>query len=716
MALPRLFQTVTIYDGSASPSVSASAAQMVIVDMGAAAADVTVTFPSAGVEGQALGVGVGSASSAYRILADGRVDGTAFPLQRAGDCALFTWDPDAPFGEDLGGWKLVAQYHVPSLSDALFNHLLTNAAEVTAETGQFIVCNGADAEIVLPAAGPDVLAGSYLAVKNYTAGAGTITFSGGTVDESSTYELTEQNQSVLLIYSGQADGDTWRTIAGFDGALNSIVVQNGTELAAYDDAALADGCQAAIGSLLDTADLVRSSTATADNITIWNTVSGVGRWIRRCLPNPTWLRQTDWAISPATGNDENVGTAASPLATDAERARRWGQWGIPANGTILQVLDSLPLDKSLRLAVTMPETPNAATLTRFVVKCSETQMATGSLTGYTPLVRTTGATSRNLITSAVNFTSHVNRKIRLTSGTGSGYYAWIQAGGAGTATITPWVQEVTSDTANPPSAAVLQPGGITAGDTFEILEAASIGAAPRLAFTAGGGTNAGNTGTSAVQLKNLRISQAFASANGIPSGYIESQGPGVALYMLGCDLGRVALNVALNRGQGCLVGGGILTGVSTIGNSVRFTGGGTRVDGSSGLSISGASTVTFDGDFAVTIPLIIGGGSTVLSCFPATCRFGNVFFAVTGDAVLVNGAAVLEIRNGDYGSHVVYGTASTYGFRIVSGGKVTYTTTKPTINATLGAGRETIIGGTDTQYGAVPFVNAANLAMLAVAA
>jgi hypothetical protein len=42
---------------------------------------------------------------------------------------------------------------------------------------------------------------------------------------------------------------------------------------------------------------------------------------------------------------------------------------------------------------------------------------------------------------------------------------------------------------------------------------------------------------------------------------------------------------------------------------------------------------------------------------------------------------------------------------------VTYVT-KPVINGGLGAGRESIVGGTDKQWGAIPYVEATNEAAL----
>lgn len=592
--------------------------------------------------------------------------------------------------------------------DSLFNVVVV-AAPYQALVGDLVVTSSTS--VTTPVAPTD---GQYFAVKNVGASPVAIV---GTVDGVTTFAIPRSVSpagQTAWWFVWNATSATWEVVSDRDPTQIPIFL-NCAALSAYNDTALPDKTEARVQSVRDYFALDKTSTATLVTASVLATQSGTGRWIRQNRVDPRWLLQTDWGINPSTGNDENIGTAASPLATAAELERRWGQWNMPANGTIVQILSDLPLDLPLRLQLTLPTTPNGAGATRFVVKGTSIVLASGTLTGYTPLSRA-GAGSRNTITSAVNFTTHVNRKIRLTSGAGAGYYAFIQAGAAGTATITPWTQAVTSDTAQPPGAAALQPAGIGAGDAFEIVETTSIGAAPQLSFRGGGGANGTNNATSAVQIKDIRDVQAFTSANAIPTGYIEAQSPGVAIWCLGCDLGHVSLNVGLIRVQGCIAGGGVVMGVSVVGNSVRFTGGGTRVDGSAGMSISGGGTVGFDGDFAFTIPLIIGGGSTVMSCFQAACRLGNVFFSVTGDALQVLDNGFVQARNGDYGGHAVYGTATTYGIRINSNGRMTYASTKPTINNGLGAGRETIIGGTDTQYAAVPFVNTNNLAMLAVAA
>lgn len=57
--------------------------------------------------------------------------------------------------------------------------------------------------------------------------------------------------------------------------------------------------------------------------------------------NGSWT-QTDWYISPATGNNANTGLLGSPLATKAEVARRMGTWSPCLNGITVTIhyLDS----------------------------------------------------------------------------------------------------------------------------------------------------------------------------------------------------------------------------------------------------------------------------------------------------------------------------------------------------------------------------------------
>lgn len=501
---------------------------------------------------------------------------------------------------------------------------------------------------------------------------------------------------------------------------STLIVPNGAGLAVIDDTLYASGTRVRVLSVLDDVDLLKTgpgSTRTVDNITVWATQSGVGRYVRRLKASATWAQQLDWGIDPLLGNDENVGTAAAPLRTPGEFSRRIPAGTLIALKMVVELLNDLERNDPLRINVQLPATPEAdGAITQFVLKGRRSLLASGALTGYTPLSRTTGSTSRNVITAAMDFTPYLGETIVLTSGTGAGYSAQIQEAGVNTATITPWTLEHTSDTTLPPSAPLLQPAGIVAGNTFEIRHSISLGFSPQLIFSGG---SFGSL-TSAVQIRNVRNGLAGLSANVIEGAVFETRSPGALLYVIGCFLNVVFQGAGIVRMSNTLIGGGPCFPSSSM--SVRIVSGGTApVSGANigGVSINGG-VVGFDGDFAFMCGLFVGAASSVLTCFPGFVRLGNVGFFVPagsgGPAVTLNPAAFCEVRTGEYGSHVVYGTSVGYAWKINAPATATYQATKPTINATLGVGRECNIGGTDTLYAAVPVVNPTNTAKFILAA
>lgn len=456
-----------------------------------------------------------------------------------------------------------------------------------------------------------------------------------------------------------------------------------------------------------------ASPRTVDSITVvTHPAGGNWRWERLCLPNGYWNQQADWAIDPTNGSDENVGTAASPLKTSDELQRRVGMWGnLPLN-CVIQVLSDFPTYASFRLYVTLQEVGHALT-----IKGTRTQLATGALTGYTALTRT-GAGARNSITASFDFTNYVDKYIRLTSGPGLGYGAWIQVGANGSAQTTPWCLEHTNDTTGPASPPTLQPAGIVAGATFEILNMVNLGSCPVIRIQGGGA--AGNpslrTATTSMQIRWVRSNVHSEINYAFDSSPIEAP-PGIALSLCQTDL-QSGIAACQARHQGCLVGGGIFT-TGYIGNAVRFHGGGTRARTPLHTQLAvGGGMVTFDGDFVFNSRLDVGVASSSVENFAAGVRLGTVFFAnPAGDGILVGQNAAVQQRIGEYGITDVYGTATLRGIRVLSGGKYIYTTTKPRINDGLGLTREVVVGGTDRLYATqIPYVEGNNNAMIVAAA
>ena len=503
---------------------------------------------------------------------------------------------------------------------------------------------------------------------------------------------------------------------GADGAPGqALSAANFATLTAVDVSALPEGALAWVESVRDLFALRTSALALVDAVCIESS-DAARRWERLCIAHSSWNRVIDWGIDPAAGNDEHEGTAASPLKTCDELQRRLGMWGRLPLSCVITVLSDFPNNVSFRLFVTGVES-DGTDLSNLSVKGTPTVLYSGALTTYTALSRA-GAGSRNTITTSdgTNWSAYVDKLVRLTSGPGSGYFAFVQTGGVNTATLTPWCLAHTVDTTSPAIPATLQPAGIAATHTFEVCELTSLGGTPLLCVQ-GGGSRApasGRSGVTGVTLRWLKNTAHSETAYINPSGLVKTT-HAMRCYVMGCDF-QVTYEGGPVYSMGSLVGGGIASSGLASGTFIRFQGGGTRARAAlaSALNIGGGMWM-FDGDFCFTFPLFVGAASSQTSAFPAAARLANVYFNLTGDGVRVGKHACVEVATGEYGSGAVYGSATLYGVRVDAGGKLFYAA-KPTINNGVGAGRETIVGGTDCLWAAIPYIEAANLAAIAVGA
>lgn len=93
-------------------------------------------------------------------------------------------------------------------------------------------------------------------------------------------------------------------------------------LGAYDDAAISEGGLVWVESFRDYCQkIVESPAPAAVDAMVVPTATGDGGWYRLGIASPSWRAQATWYINSATGDDENEGTVAAPLATFAEFAR-----------------------------------------------------------------------------------------------------------------------------------------------------------------------------------------------------------------------------------------------------------------------------------------------------------------------------------------------------------------------------------------------------------
>lgn len=155
----------------------------------------------------------------------------------------------------------------------------------------------------------------------------------------------------------------------------------GNKLSAY--AFPASGhVEAVVATVRDVFYLDRTSTLTADGITVVTALGGTGRWIRRQFSDPFWQAVTSWGIDPAQtfgtpGNDEAVGSPSAPLKSMAEWRRRVRGAIYLSNVTIKVLSSSTNVDDGIIEGVSTPS------LTVFItVFGTPTVLFSGTVSSY----------------------------------------------------------------------------------------------------------------------------------------------------------------------------------------------------------------------------------------------------------------------------------------------------------------------------------------------
>jgi len=170
----------------------------------------------------------------------------------------------------------------------------------------------------------------------------------------------------------------------------------------------------------------------AGDILVWTGAA----WVRDfTLP---FLTQAAWFVNSATGNDANDGsTALTPLLTIGELNRRFmGRTFSPALTSITVTLAGTFPTQDLVLFANWSCAGTAFTGGgQMNIQGTMTQVGAGTITGYTAENAATG-TRTQLVDAAQNFGPHVNRRIRMTSGTNAGAVTFITSSpGATTANV-----------------------------------------------------------------------------------------------------------------------------------------------------------------------------------------------------------------------------------------------------------------------------------------
>jgi hypothetical protein len=485
-------------------------------------------------------------------------------------------------------------------------------------------------------------------------------------------------------------------LAPFTG-VNNATVRLLKAISAAELALLRDGDTVYVESVRDYWKWVPTSTATDDStgdaaqLRYCNpTVNGAnpGRFERLFIRSPDWLLQDFFIDSTAgVGNNENTGASALvPLNNDNELYQRWGDFAqltTPRTVTYIQSpttqtnYDVQFLGGSLTLLGTRTLVLGPVVLTAVTVQNRATQ---------TPWD----------ITGPGLGAAHVGLIVQITASgvpANVGAYATIVKDlGGGKVRVSPFGTKVVSTV----SFNVVTP---VAGDTVEVISFPTLQTG-KIRFRLGSNINftaSPLTNCAVIDLLKLEGSSDAASLVGIVI----------------CESTRVFYQRVV---QSRMRWGG-------FGGTLHFFCGGHIITGS--VSFLAGSTCNLD---AVAI------GNVLLSALPGCsvvmrkdCIFqaggwgvvGNCRINSQGTAYFDSAGIGCNLAFGVYsqtGAIADWGTNNTsFGIGLSSGAFYIYVT-KPTINATLGVGRETRIGGTDKLYGAIPYVEGANLAGLVLLA
>lgn len=421
-----------------------------------------------------------------------------------------------------------------------------------------------------------------------------------------------------------------------------------------------------------------ASALTADGLNVVNAV-GPGQFIR----SNSVIVQADWYIDSVAGDDQNAGTVAAPLKTLAELTRR-------TEGRILQPSISV---FTVHLTGTFPTEPlvlnfSVAAYCWIQVTAATTVDYTGSVTGFTTY--SAGVTAALLDDAAAAFVSGDQQKrVRLTSGAGSGACAVVLKRISGTQIrVSDFYTQGTTGYGTPTLTAT------PANGTTFVVET--------LSCQVGGLDVVIDGGMSAVTIRDITFVRGNASLTRTTMR-LWSSALGTSSKLFGCALDTASSNLTLTNSVATLVSTWTrdTTGAFTVGDSTLL---------GYGLVLFGAMIVGAQGSLTMTggftqQALTAGRGIIQVN------RNGILTSSSTWGAFDVSGVdSSLDIEDQGYVQHTAataywgIGAGPTYGVRCRGKAAMDYVT-KPTLPGTA---NDTIIGGTATAWGAVPYINPAN--------
>jgi len=433
-----------------------------------------------------------------------------------------------------------------------------------------------------------------------------------------------------------------------------------------------------------------TGSATALNRYCNPTVNGVnpGRLERMFQYSPDWRIQ-DFFIDSATGHNENDGSFTSPLANDVELYQRWGaSCNLETERVVHYAQDPTTITN-----YDVNIFDNASLTLQGTLDTSQTGVV---ITAVGAQVRTAGAEARHRITGATLGAADVGKLAIIVTGTAGniGAYAKIlKDNGGGQVIVSPFGKGELGF----PGFTEVTP---IVGDAVDIVTPTTLlVGAIRVKNMARGPGSFGAPPINIVVFDSVTL-----DGDNTNFGQGEIYLDGIYSQLLRGNLKDINFSGSSTISLAGLIcdGGGIEGTINVSGDGISLQRCGV---------LNATIQVNHDGLFVCYIDTYFQGSYIIIFQGGVVSSAGSSFF----DMLLGFVNPIMVTYFGSYaqiGTTPDWGTNNTgYAIYVESGCKYVYQA-KPTINGTLGAGREASIGGTDKQYAAVPYVEGANGAMM----
>lgn len=384
------------------------------------------------------------------------------------------------------------------------------------------------------------------------------------------------------------------------------------------------------------------------------------------------ITQPHWYIDPINGNDGYSGLdALHPLKTDAERQRRWGIASKVSIGVDIHYLNDVPTSDPFNLDVWIGKDGYINVYGTPVVT------RTSTFTAVTALNRNANQ-CLEVTDGSFNWSAQIGKQVYIPSGARAGSHAWVAKSiSSGVARLSPMdtlpINELHADLISSHVTPVN-------GDTYQLRTLTQL---PTGLVIINIATSVYSDAQN-VNFTDLHLLGTFGNNGSITSPAF------FPIYHSRCWLDGIVLNGDVHLIQGCRLStvtilGGIATCLSGLVDHYIFTG--------------VSPNINLDGD-------ILFQGLTASAMQAGYIFLANVaMFDSSSDGMALGADSQIITGPFIFGGDLLWGTNNAgHGVSVSYDNKFAYTT-RPTINAGLGMGREVSIGGVEMLWSDVPYIN-----------